>query len=161
MHDIVSETSSIALAAIVLTCTLRYLYIFGWKIRIAIGITTRLNDCVKYLLIEFFSYVAIGAACSLGILILKATSENAQLIASVASQHPSTFSVISTCVLISLTAILMPILAELLANTLLAEFDLNPDEIFQNELIDMKHQGCRLKSKSSDELLTMTNKGGH
>lgn len=160
MHDIVSETAPIALVAIALTCTLRYLYIFGWKIRIAVDTTTRLNDCFKYLLIEFFSYVTIGSACALGILILKATSENAQLIASVAGQCQSVFGIASTCILISLTAIIMPLLAELLANTLLAEFDLNPNEIFRSEFISMKHQGCRAKSKSSDELLKMTNKGG-
>lgn len=160
MHGIVSETASVALAAIVLTCMLRYLYIFGWKIRIAVDTTTRLGDCFKYLLIEFFSYAAIGAACSLGILILKATSENTQLIASVAGQHQSVFGIVSTCILISLTAIVMPLLAELLANTLLAEFDLNPEQIFRSELISMKRQGCRAKSKSSDELLKMMNKGG-
>lgn len=55
----------------------------------------------------------------------------------------------------------MPVLAELLANTLLIKFNLNPDEIFRNELISMKHQGCRVNSKSLDELLTMTSKGGH
>lgn len=161
MHNVVSTTASVALAAIVLMCMLRYLYIFGWKIRIAVDITTRLSDCFKYLLIEFFSYVTIGTACALGILILKAMSENAQLIALIAGQHQSVFEIASTCILISLTAIFMPVLAELLANTLLIKFDLNPDEIFRNELISMKHQGCRVNSKSLDELLTMTSKGGH
>lgn len=161
MHDIVSETASVALAVIALTCTLRYLYIFGWKIRIAVNTTTRLSDCFKYLLIDFFSYIAIGSACALGILILKATSDNTQLIASVAGQYQSVFGIASTCILISLTAIVMPLLAELLANTLLAEFDLNPEQIFRSALISMKRQGCRVNSKSVDDLLKMTNKGGH
>lgn len=160
MHDVVSEAASVALALIVLTCICRYLYIFGWKIRIAVDTTTRLGDCFKYLLIEFFSYAVIGVACAFVILILKSTPENAQLIASVAGQYQSVFGIASTCILISLTAIVMPLLAELLANTLLAEFDLNPEQIFQSELISMKHQGCRVNSKSSDELLKMTNKGG-
>lgn len=161
MHDVVSEAASVALVVIILTCMLRYLYIFGWKIRIAVDTTTRLGDCFKYLLIEFFSYAVIGTACSLGILVLKATSENAQLIVSVAGQHQSVFGIASTCILISLTAIIMPLLAELLANTLLVEFDLNPDDIFRSELISAKHQGCRVNSKSADDLLKMTNKGGH
>lgn len=161
MHDIVSETTSIALAVMILTCLLRYLYIFGWKIKIAVETTAHLDGAFVYLFIEFLSYAAVTGICSLGVLILKATSENAQLIASIAGQHQSAFSIISTCALISLTAIFMPVLAELLANTLLIKFDLNPDEIFRSELISTKRQGCQVKSKSSDELLKMTNKGGH
>ena len=160
MHNIVSETASVALAMMILTCVLRYLYIFGWKIKVAVETTTHLDGAFAYLFIEFLSYAAVTGVCSLGVLIPKAVSENAQLIASIAGQHQSAFSIISTCVLISLTAIFMPVLAELLANTLLIKFNLNPDEIFRSEFISMKHQGCRVNSKSLDELLTMTSKGG-
>lgn len=40
MHNIVSETASVALAMMILTCVLRYLYIFGWKIKVAVETTT-------------------------------------------------------------------------------------------------------------------------
>lgn len=161
MHDIVSETASIALVVMILTCLLRYLYISCWKIKIAVETTTHLDGAFAYLFIEFLSYTAVTGVCSLGVIILKAMSENTQLIASIAGQHQSVFGIVSTCILISLTAIFMPVLAELLANTLLIKFDLNPDEIFRSEFISMKHQGCRVNSKSLDELLTMTSKGGH
>lgn len=63
MHNIVSETASVALAMMILTCVLRYLYIFGWKIKVAVETTTHtlmahlhiclLNFSAMPLLLEF------------------------------------------------------------------------------------------------------------